>query len=251
MNNVAIINGLQIEDSTAREMINEQNEKLIELEELINSSSGGGTNNSNIKIVAGVARYQNGEWQLLNDSGHKPLNIVSIESDNKQQFKINYGFTANKVLSLVCGLDETYANLGFTCGASVGLDKSVINVSQQRELECVVNGNNGTPTATSTSEDIPVSTEVITHNSLGKYLKLTHSGIGAPPIILGLDKYDWKVLGHAGGYINLQAYLNGNKVGVPTEEFSFQYLRGPFLGAPKGHPEASNIWILGVFEVDE
>ena len=250
MDNVSVINGYKIKDSEARNSIDNINTEIEGINNLI-SNLPSNSGNSNIKIVAGVVRYQNGEWNLLNDEAHKPLNIESIESDNTQQFKINYNFTAKKVLSLVCSPDETYANAGYICGGSVGLDKTIVNISQNRELHAIVSGTSGDCIVSSTYADLPVTGEVISHASLGKYIKLTHSGVGAPPILLSMDKYEWKVLGFTGGYVNIQAYLNGNKVGVPSDSYSLQYTRGPIRTGASSHPDASNIWILGVFEVDE
>ena len=202
----------------------------------------------NTKIIACVARYLNGEWTLLNDDGHVPLNVKSIETLSSGSFRIHHNFDAKKVLSLVCGVDETYAINGFNCGASVGLSNSVINVSKIDNKNSQITYSNGVYSSTDSS----ISVTVQSHATLGNYLRLEHEDI---PGVIGLNsatEYDWKLLGMTGNYANVQPYLNGVKASLPLPEgkCNLCYQKGSYFTSNiTSHPNNSNIWIYGIFEV--
>lgn len=202
----------------------------------------------NTKIIACVARYLNGEWTLLNDDGHVPLNVKSIETLSSGSFRIHHNFDAKKVLSLVCGVDETYAINGFNCGASVGLSNSVINVSKIDNKTSVISCTNGVYSSTDSS----ISVTVQNHATLGNYLRLEHENI---PGVIGLNsatEYDWKLLGMTGNYANVQPFKNGAKASLPLPEgkCNFYYQKGSYFTSNiTSHPSGSNIWIYGIFEV--
>lgn len=202
----------------------------------------------NTKIIACVARYLNGEWTLLNNDGHVPLNVKSIETLSSGSFRIHHNFDAKKALSLVCGVDETYAINGFTCGASVGLSNSVINVSKIDNKNSQITYSNGVYSSTDSS----ISVTVQSHATLGNYLRLEHENI---PGVIGLNsatEYDWKLLGMSGNYANVQPYLNGVKASLPLPEgkCNLRYQKGSYFSNNiTSHPNNSNIWIYGIFEV--
>lgn len=85
---------------------------------------------SHIKTVGCVARYNGKEWYLIDDEEHTPLHIKCIKTNSKNDFVIEYDFTASKVISLVATPDETYAINDCLCGASVGLEYSRILVRE-------------------------------------------------------------------------------------------------------------------------
>lgn len=76
------------------------------------------------KKVACVIRYNGSSWEVLSNGGHTPLGCSSIVryeiSPGVYGLRLNYGFTATKVNSLVIGSDEGWAGV-YHAGASVGL----------------------------------------------------------------------------------------------------------------------------------
>lgn len=75
--------------------------------------------------VACVIRNLNGTWQILNDSGHRPIGCASIAA-SATTVTVMFDFVAVKVNSLVVAPDETFAVQGVLAGASVGFDRAVI-----------------------------------------------------------------------------------------------------------------------------
>lgn len=80
--------------------------------------------------VACIARFEDGEWHIIDYSNHKPLHVLDIGSYDEHSFVVYFDFTAKNVLSFVCTVDETYADYGYQSGASVGLDCALIYVHQ-------------------------------------------------------------------------------------------------------------------------
>jgi hypothetical protein len=80
--------------------------------------------------VAGVIRSadENG-WYVINNDGHKPLNIAKVEVKNGL-IVVNYTFKASAIHTFMVTPDETFARAGYFVGASVGLSAATISVSQ-------------------------------------------------------------------------------------------------------------------------
>ena len=83
----------------------------------------------NHEIAATIRRATNGNWFIMNDKGHKPIGVKSVEFDS-EKITINYNFTYSKVNTFSVTPDETFSMEGITCGASVGLSKAVIYLSK-------------------------------------------------------------------------------------------------------------------------
>ena len=75
--------------------------------------------------VMGVIRNTGSGWFVINDAGHEPVNIASI-STGSSYVQINYGKTASKVRTLIVAPDDTFAQAGYSAGASVNLDNARI-----------------------------------------------------------------------------------------------------------------------------
>ena len=81
------------------------------------------------KKVAGALRMgPDGQWFVLQDEGHRPLNVERVETDGEGRAVIHYAFRAHRVVTFVATPDETYAKAGILTGASVGLDRAVVTV---------------------------------------------------------------------------------------------------------------------------
>jgi len=77
-------------------------------------------------FIGGTIRNVGDGWFLLDNDGHETLNIIKVETTDKNI--IIYYTEYNKVISFSVTPDETMAGEGYTFGASVGLDNAVINV---------------------------------------------------------------------------------------------------------------------------
>ena len=69
--------------------------------------------------IAGALRNTGTGWVLLNNSGHMPEHLSSVE-DADTALKVNFDQTFYRVGSIIIAPDETFAPL-YTAGASVGL----------------------------------------------------------------------------------------------------------------------------------
>ena len=214
-------------------------------------------NNKTVKVVAGVARYSNGEWGLLNDTGHNPLNaVISAGQTDPGTFNVSHSVGASKVLSLVCGPDEGYAAQGVTCGASVGLDYSVVNVRWPKMAASAIAYNGSAYThagvASISSEDIVSTISMGSHATLGNYLKINltkaYPGLFS---VFSANRYDWKVLGYGLDYINIQPYLNGTRQSLPLASGDVSLtIAKQTMGVPSTIDHTGcNIWFLGIFEI--
>lgn len=84
----------------------------------------------NIRIVAGVIRNTGDGWQFIENEKHGVYNCTGV-SVNKDKGSINIeysGIEAKKVISFTVSPDETFSSLGYTCGASVGLEHAEVYV---------------------------------------------------------------------------------------------------------------------------
>ncbi len=84
----------------------------------------------NICIVAGVIRNTGEGWQFIENEKHGVYNCTGVSvNEDKGSINIEYsGIKAKKVISFIVSPDETFSSLGYTCGASVGLDHAEVYV---------------------------------------------------------------------------------------------------------------------------
>jgi len=93
-----------------------------------------------LRVVAGVLRNTGTGWDWINNSGHTPVGFGAV-SVVGNAIRVNYTFTANKVVSLVVCPDETFALQGLSCGASVGTTYSDIFLAAPLKftVDCATN----------------------------------------------------------------------------------------------------------------
>jgi hypothetical protein len=84
------------------------------------------------KIVAGVIRNVGNGWELINDTAHEPIHVLSV-SNNDLAITINHTFTAKQVVTMTVTPDETFVKDGIKAGASVGLDKTLVYLAHEGE----------------------------------------------------------------------------------------------------------------------
>ena len=80
--------------------------------------------------VAGTIRKNKKGWFFIDDDAHDPIGVSKV-SANGSSIVIEFDKKYTKVVSFICGPDETLALDGFVCGASVGLDKVIIKASDR------------------------------------------------------------------------------------------------------------------------
>lgn len=82
-----------------------------------------------IDALSCVLRCVGGVWNFIQDAGHEPRRISTVVTEGNN-IVVNYSKTYTKVLGSQVSVDETYSGspLGITCGASVGLNRSIIQM---------------------------------------------------------------------------------------------------------------------------
>ncbi|SDO78970.1 hypothetical protein [Halobacillus aidingensis] len=103
-----------------------------------------------VQTFAGVIRNTGTGWGYIDDIGHAPVNMDAISLYNGS---INVHHTPNalKVGTLIATPDETYANDGLICGASVGTTNSYIHLHFPLNVAIDGNGNLTLPSYFSSS----------------------------------------------------------------------------------------------------
>ncbi|MFJ4095706.1 hypothetical protein ACIPYS_29295 [Kitasatospora sp. NPDC089913] len=103
----------------------------------------GGFGTGRLRTLAGVLRQDRpGSGWYLVGGAHLALNLEVAYADH-QQIVLRFP-AARRVVSVLCGPDETYAPLGYSCGASVSLDEVRVRLGR--------NGRPADPTATAAGQ---------------------------------------------------------------------------------------------------
>lgn len=213
------------------------------------------------RFVAGALRKKDGEWALIDDEGHTPSGIESV-TDRGEDLRIEYGFTAKKVVSLVCTADETYTSQGYSFGASVGLNGSTIWIMNTKQSPAggylAYSGDEWTY-ATGNVEEVEEREkkhEIRAYHpeptpATDIYLSITGRGPG---------KYVYRAEGSGTskdgrGYTNIGIYnMDGSPVTAFKDDMKLFFVRESapvdLKIEPSELPEGnSNIWVFGIMEV--
>ena len=232
----------------------------LEIPDIVQSLQEAASGNQ-YRLVAGAIRKSGGEWSLIDDEGHTPSGIVSV-TDRGADLRIHYGFTAKKVVSLVAVPDESYAVLGYSFGASVGLDGATIKIMNHRQVNAggyLYYTADGWMTATGNLEEVAdrpkahefrvYHPEPVPNDEI--YLSITGRGPG---------KYIYRAEGSGTasdgrGYTNIGIYdMSGNPVTAFKTDMKLFIVRQSQPQTVQIKPETleegnTNIWILGLMEV--
>ncbi|MFE6866660.1 hypothetical protein ACFVFS_08890 [Kitasatospora sp. NPDC057692] len=93
----------------------------------------GGPGAGRLRLLAGVLRQDRpGSGWYLVGGAHLVLGLEVASADH-QQIVLRFP-PARRVVSVLCGPDETYAPLGYTCGASVSLDAVTVRLGRAGRL---------------------------------------------------------------------------------------------------------------------
>jgi hypothetical protein len=209
-----------------------------------------------IKIVAGVIRNDGTGWKFIDVSNgvanHEKLNLLSVTADSTQ-ITVNFNFNAKNVLSFVAAPDETFAQKGYFCGASVGTSLVNIKLSQAPKTVGGYITYNGTSWAVN-SANTGVS---VTSFTAGKLL-ISHEDVGASSYLGAAScrggKYNAE-LGSLGNVTTEIEFYDSARalVTTPTTDMKVFFTRSSPSAAvlnPLNIADGNgNIWCLGVFEI--
>lgn len=131
-----------------------------------------GTAGRKYRLIAGTIRNTGTGWAAIDDSGHRPAGVTGV-TVTATSIDVAFAATA-KIVTFVCGPDETYASRGLRLGSSVALDAARIHCYQSNEhrLTDYVTWNG---TAWTSLNGVYSG---ITFNGAG-LLTLTHADMGA------------------------------------------------------------------------
>lgn len=199
-----------------------------------------------IKILSCVIRNDGTGWKQIGGQ-HDSVNVLSI-TQNNSSIIVNYDFIASNVLYFDCGTDETMALDKFFMGGSVGIDSTIIQLSQNKNIGGLISYNGTSWTILGDAAGVSMVWNV-------NKLVITH------PSITGVKA---QVSARDGGHIP-----NVVSVGATTTEVSFRDYAGTLITTPDVNMKVfwertsqdgvidpttyananGNIWIYGLFEV--
>lgn len=137
--------------------------------------------NRRLQIIAGSVRNTGDGWKWISDPAHTPVGVTPTVSVSGLTVRIDYGFTAKRVVSLIASPDETFASMGITVGGSVGT--TFTNLSIAAPLEFAVDINSGVVTAPAyrgsyITTSVVNGALVITHPKVSEGLNVACAKIG-------------------------------------------------------------------------
>lgn len=199
------------------------------------------------KKIQGAIRLENGTWSVISDTTHAPLNIGSIVPD-AFGVKVNFGFTAKNVRSLIAVPDETYTKQGVTVGASVAKDSVYLQFNRQ-PLGAYIYYD-----AASTSWKLEGQTEGISVAFSAGVLTVTHPYVGGK--IGNVTERRPNVNARFGTMTATTTQIaiydaTGAVLSNPIGDMMFYFSRGStgYVDPASLGITNSNIWLLGEMEV--
>lgn len=204
----------------------------------------------NTREVACAIRNTGSGFAFIDDATHKTLGVSSI-SQGAEAVTINYDFTATQVISLVVTPDDTFAKLGYTVGASVGLSSATINFAMPAgAVDYVTWGGSAWTSFTGfvTSTTMNGTTGLITMNhatvkpAAGGVVQLRTNGD---------NRISQEGMGEATTNCFIYPFNSNVSLKAPTTDIRiWLYRAGARMIAPTELTDASsNFWIRGIFEV--
>lgn len=203
------------------------------------------------QLVSGTIKNNgSGTWIVLDDASHGPIGVASVTTASTY-VRVNYDSAGVEVVSFVCGVDETFARNGYTCGASVGLsyaDISLVSMPQTIGGYAAWTGSGFTITgatggATVSAFDAVTGKLTIAHDAIGNTIaNVSGRRTGYAPILdtIGSTTTEiyWKNdsgVVQTAGHTNMKAFFSRSSalaVADPTAT----------------NISAANIWFIGIIE---
>jgi len=232
------------------------------------SKNGGafiGVDGRRYGVVAGTVRSIDGtSWVTIEDASHRSQNVDTVTIDATGIF-INYpALNAKRVVSFVAGVDETLAINGFSCGSSVALTNARIELHHYKSVADYVSYSGSAWTSTGgvfTSPNFTAGVLTLSHASVG-IGSLANSGSGGSVTPRGgAARAVFSAAGSAVTHQNtkIEFYDNaGTLLTAPTTDMKFflersssSPLRVPPAEVHEGRYTNSNIWFMGIFELND
>lgn len=210
------------------------------------------TNYKKLHIIAGVLRNDGNGWVWIENDRHTQINGSTVSVDNDGYLKVEYGFTAKKVVSLIVTPDETFSSL-YTCGASVRLDHCLIAINR---LPFSIGGvaryiNNAWNVEYSNALSISANSGTIrvNHAALTGYGGNERQAItatsnkGVVHITSGAESsIDMELFDFSGNHIT--SYENDTRI------YFTRTLNAKMRNANTISSSLGNLWLIGLFEVE-
>lgn len=228
----------------------------------------GGSHDRHVRLLAGVIRnYNDGlGWRLIDDGLHPAIGITDVDSlSNTAQIRVNYPDLFSDIAgtprtgTLIAVPDETLAQAGFFCGASVAPSFADIKLGRNGALADYLSYDGAAWVWASggrfTVSDQTSNTLTITHDAVISAEKdaigLTRRGNGPIPVISPDSGY-----GSTTNFkIDWLDPTTGQKLTTPTTAMKAAISRS-HIGIPVvpgdvhiGVYPFSNIWLFGVHQV--
>lgn len=137
-----------------------------------------------------------GIWSILDDTSHSPTNVDSITQDS-DQIRINYSFTASKIKTFVAVPDDVLNKTGLQFGGDVGTTYANITIAKPAQMGAFISSdsNGNLIVADSMDNDLTAieytaNQIVITHNKALSALapiKITNHGAGTKFEVYPID----------------------------------------------------------------
>lgn len=212
-----------------------------------------GEHGKKYKVISGALRTSGGVWGTIEDAAHTSTNIDSLSLNGSLSLRLNYGFSAEKVSSLIVTPDETYANAGYDFGASVGLTYADIYAKVNKRV-------GGYVYYTGTAWNIGYTKGVSSVDFTNGILTITHDNF---PMYYPDDLFNASVNTRDGAFIPQVGSLGTNTMEVKFYDYAGNLATTPTTGMKiyvDRHIEGicniddveiggANIWVYGVMEV--
>ena len=101
------------------------------------SASGAGSGGDELVIAGAIRPDADGEWTLIDDDTHNPRGVESVEVEDDGDVVIHYSGAGSAVVTFVTTPDETLAAAGITVGASAGLDRAILTLSETPDYDAL------------------------------------------------------------------------------------------------------------------
>lgn len=192
--------------------------------------------NRRLQIIAGSVRNTGDGWKWISDSAHTPVGITPTVSVVGTAIRINYGFTAKRVVTLVATPDETFAALGFIIGGSVGTTYTDLQI--KAPLSFTVDTSTNTITAPA------YVAGAISATTASGVCTVTHPTVGATgdaPIVSNISANTPTHTGLTLSYSATQSILHG--VGDMDGQIIYNGTAWAYSGELKTAPTMT--WVTG------
>lgn len=211
-----------------------------------------------VKFLTGIIRNTSNGWEFINNSTHKPLNLTTLEVvtvGGQKALRINYGFTAKKILSFAITADETFIG-SISAGASVDPSNCTVLF---RELS---HSYGGLVTVSNNTVSVATYSNFTSGTFSNGIITLNHPSISPTPLtdqycISALtNKAEYRVITGSNTNSSMQFSLvdnNGQIVtdttGINMRIFVNRTVNAHYIKA-EDVPTGGNFWVFGVMEVE-